>query len=51
MSKNIIRKVKKECEMTKGKNNDFEVVEGEEIIRIGNRNMVKKERKENLQCK
>ena len=37
--------------MTNRKKNDFEVVEGEEIIRIGNRNMVKKERKENLQCK
>ena len=33
------------------KKNDFENVKEGEIIKVGNRNKVKKERKENLQCK
>ena len=37
--------------MTNRKKNDFERVEGGEIIRVGNRNKVKKERKYNLHSK
>ena len=37
--------------MTNRKKSDFKRVEGGEIIRVGNRNKAKKERKENLHPK
>ena len=36
--------------MTDGKKNDSERIEGGEIIRVGTRNKVKKEREYNLHC-
>ena len=37
--------------MTDRKKNYFERLEGRDIARVGNRNKVNKERKENLHCK